>query len=299
MKQYIILWNPQAGNGRAIAEIETLKALLKDESLSFYDMTKLESYDEIIANLQPDDILLLCGGDGTLNRFVNDTADKEIANPIYYYASGSGNDFLRDIPHEDEKPIDITAYLQNLPTVTVNDKTYHFINGVGYGIDGYCCEVGDLQRQSSGGKPVNYTAIAIKGLLFHYHPTTATITVDGVTRVFRKAWLAPTMHGRYYGGGMMPTPGQDRTASDPTLSTMVFFGSGKLKTLMIFPKLFSGEHVKYEKHIQVMRGKEITVSFDRPTALQIDGETILGVSSYTARAAVPAKKEEAVAEVAE
>ena len=28
-------------------------------------------------------------------------------------------------------------------------------------------------------------------------------------------------------------------------------------------------------------GKDITVTFDRPTPLQIDGETVLGVTSYT------------------
>ena len=32
-----------------------------------------------------------------------------------------------------------------------------------------------------------------------------------------------------------------------------------------------------------MKGNEITVEFDRPTALQVDGETILGVTSYTAK----------------
>lgn len=37
--------------------------------------------------------------------------------------------------------------------------------------------------------------------------------------------------------------------------------------------------------VDILKGREITVEFDRPTALQIDGETILGVTSYTARAA--------------
>ena len=34
----------------------------------------------------------------------------------------------------------------------------------------------------------------------------------------------------------------------------------------------------------MLKGKEITVEFSRPVALQIDGETILNVSSYTATA---------------
>jgi diacylglycerol kinase family enzyme len=52
---------------------------------------------------------------------------------------------------------------------------------------------------------------------------------------------------------------------------------------MAFPSIFKGEHVKKTKIVKVFSGKEITVEFDRPTAIQIDGETILGVTKYTAR----------------
>ena len=76
-----------------------------------------------------------------------------------------------------------------LPTVIVNEKEYKFINGVGFGIDGYCCEVGDEQRAKSD-KPVNYTSIAIKGLLFHFKPVNATVTYDGKSRTFPKVWLS-------------------------------------------------------------------------------------------------------------
>ena len=126
--------------------------------------------------------------------------------------------------------------------------------------------------------------IAIKGLLFHYVPTSATVTVDGVTRSYRHVWIAPTMHGRYYGGGMMPTPDQKRNSDDPTLSLMVMHSASKLKTLAVFPSIFKGTHVRHTDMVQVLQGKEITVRFDRPAPLQIDGETVLGVTEYTARA---------------
>ena len=45
----------------------------------------------------------------------------------------------------------------------------------------------------------------------------------------------------------------------------------------------------YSKMVEILTGKEIKVEFDQPTALQIDGETVLGVTEYTAKAAVPAK----------
>ena len=62
---------------------------------------------------------------------------------------------------------------------------------------------------------------------------------------------------------------------------------------MIFPGIFKGEHIKSKKYAEVLSGKEITVKFDRPTALQIDGETVLGVTSYTVKTGKSALKKEA------
>lgn len=40
---------------------------------------------------------MIAGGDGTLNRLINDTAPLWTDCGIYYFATGSGNDFLADI----------------------------------------------------------------------------------------------------------------------------------------------------------------------------------------------------------
>lgn len=282
MEKYYVLFNPIAGNHTGEAEAKKLADCdaLKEAELVFCDMTQIADYSAFFAKLSEEDKIILAGGDGTLNRFVNDTDGLSIPNEIYYYATGSGNDFLHDLGKEKgSAPILITPYLQNLPTVTVQGKDYRFINGVGYGIDGYCCEVGDRLRGTTD-KPINYAAIAIKGLLFHYHTTNAVVTVDGVRHSYHKVWLAPTMNGRFYGGGMMTAPQQERLGNG-SVSTVLMFGSGKLKTLMVFPSIFKGEHVKHTEMVAVHTGRNITVEFDRPTALQIDGETILGVTGYT------------------
>lgn len=104
-----------------------------------------------------------------------------------------------------------------------------------------------------------------------------------------KVWLAPTMNGRFYGGGMMPTPGQDRLDESRQVSALVMFGSGKLKTLAVFPSIFRGEHIRHTDMVQVLTGHDITVKFDRPTPIQIDGETISGVTEYHVTAKASAK----------
>ena len=286
--KYYILYNSLAGNGSHDKELYKLSSLYTEECVKL-DITKLESYSDFFSTLSDDDAIILCGGDGTINRFVNDTENIEIKNDILYYPLGTGNDFLRDIEKANcTEPFSIKEYLKDLPCVEVKGKTYRFINNVGFGIDGYCCEVGDELKKTST-KPVNYTAIAIKGLLFHYKPTAATVTVDGKEYKYEKVWIAPTMKGRFYGGGMMPTPEQDRNAPSKEISLMIFYGKGKLKTLMVFPSLFKGEHVKHKDMVAIHKGNDITVTFDHPASLQIDGETILDVTTYRATAKVMAK----------
>lgn len=285
---YHILFNPKAGNGSGEAGARKLTQLLSADTLHYYDMTELGSYADFFAKLPADEAVILCGGDGTLNRFLNEADVDAIDNDILYYAVGSGNDFLHDLGKEKGcAPFSIKKYLRDLPEVTVKGKTYRFLNGIGYGIDGYCCEVGDAKRLKSD-KPVNYTSIAIQGLLFHYKPANATVTVDGKTYDFKKVWLAPTMNGRFYGGGMMVAPEQDRLGAQHSVSLSLMYGSGKLKTLLVFPSIFKGEHVKHTEMCKVLTGHTVTVRFDKPTALQIDGETILGVTEYSVNAKVPA-----------
>ena len=276
-KGYVI-YNPLAGDGNAEEDAKLLQVVLNDE-LEYYDMTRITNYAAFLSGLEKDDYLMIVGGDGTLNRFVNDTSGMEIPQEILYFPSGSGNDFARELDASGN-PFVITPYLKNLPSVEVKGKTYRFINGIGFGIDGYCCQVGD-ERKKASGKKANYCGIAIGGLLFHFAARNAKVTVDGEEYVYKKVWIAPTMHGKYYGGGMIPAPGQDRSSGK--LSVMLFHGAGRLRTLCVFPSIFKGTHVKHKNMVAVHTGNEITVEFDQPTPLQIDGETILDVTKYTAR----------------
>lgn len=289
MFKHYIFYNPLAGGEAAVAKIEEFAK--RYEGALLYDITKTEGYRGICEGLDSSDKVTVSGGDGTLNRFLNEMRGFEFPCDVYYYPSGTGNDFMREMnelnpPAEGEDApcaVRINDYINNLPLIKVTyaDGEYEgeFINGVGFGIDGYCCEKGDDMR-AAGVKNINYAGIAVKGLLFHYKPCGATVTVDGVSKYYKKVWICPIMKGKYYGGGMIPTPGQDRSSGE--LSVCIFHGSGKLKTLMIFPKIFKGEHVKKAKNVIVLSGKEIKVVYDAPRPLQIDGETIRNATSAEA-----------------
>ena len=287
MEKYVVLYNKLSGAAAGTGKVElpeaaqTLKTLLEAKGeVELKDIATAAPYDAFYAGLAQYAKLVLCGGDGTLNRFVNEAGDLVSTRELYFYSAGTGNDFARDIGWDPKDgPVEISKYLVKLPTVTVNGKTCKFINGVGFGIDGYCCEVGDEQKAKSD-KPVNYTSIAINGLLFKFKSKIAEIDVDGQKQTFKNVWIAPTMFGRYYGGGMNAAPAQQRLSDANTVSLVIMHGKSRLGTLMVFPSIFKGEHINHPKKVSVFTGHHIKVRFNEPSPLQIDGETVKNVLEY-------------------
>ncbi len=274
----LILYNPCANNHDISAALEGVRAYAAAPDTVEKNLTKVDLRAEICA-LSQNDRVLICGGDGTIMRLANALDGARYSVPVYLWKSGTGNDFLRDLgKNEDTEPVLLNPYLVGLPHVEVNGQTYLYINGIGFGLDGMVCEVTD-KLKAQGVQKIDYTKESIKLLLGGFKCPSGRVTVDGVTKAYKKIWLASSMYGKYYGGGMRVAPDQVRGGK---LTCCVWHTTGKLATLMHFPKIFSGEHVKYKKSIDVLTGKRITVEFDRPTALQIDGETISGVTAYTA-----------------
>ncbi len=290
---YYILFNPSAGGGTAEEKAREYATRVGAEN-SVYNVKEVD-FKTMFTDSEAD--IVLFGGDGTINRFVNDTAGLNLKNRIFIFSLGTGNDFMNDLEVTGgDDPVEITEHLKRLPVCEIEGKKSYFINGVGFGIDGYCCEEGDRQK-AAGKKKVNYTGIAIKGLLGKFKPRSVTITVDGEVHKYDYAWLAPVMWGRYYGGGMIATPDQKRNNEEGTVSVMLFHGKSKLKTLILFPSIFKGEHLKNKKRTAVFTGKEITVEFAEPCSAQIDGETVLNVKCAKYTAAQPVVKLENEASV--
>lgn len=279
-----VFYNPLSDNRHGEKNAQKIAEVLKSEELNYIDITKTD-LREFLSSAPKDDKIVIAGGDGTIHFTINKFGGRIPDRPLYYFPTGCGNDFKMDIKDKNNSDVIlINDYLKDLPTVSINGcKKITFFNGIGFGIDGYCCEEGDkLKKQTD--KPINYASIAIKGMLFHFKPRNATVTVDGVKHEYKHVWLAPTMNGRFYGGGMNIAPGQDRMNPERTLSTVVFRCKSKLKTLMVFPSIFKGKHIEHKDMVNVMTGHEITVEFDRPTPLQVDGETYVNVTRYTVSA---------------
>ena len=247
------------------------------EGIDLIDAIDMD-YPKFFDGLNPEDEVSLVGGDGTLHCFVNDMKGYDIKNNVYLYAAGTGNDFIRDLGGKAGDEVLINDYLKDLPLVKVNGEERYFVDNMSYGIDGYVCEVADEQRKKNPKVKVSYAMIALKGLLGKFKPCCAEVTVDGVKKEYEHVWFAPTMKGRFVGGGMLMAPEQDRRSGK--LTVVVFHMKSRLGALLRFPTIFSGTHVNYPKYVDVITGNNIKVKFSRPCAAQVDGETILNVHEY-------------------
>jgi len=294
-----ILYNPKSKSEHNDLNIIPGKAELERRGAKQISLLEVD-LSEFLPTLTAEDKLYLCGGDGTLHHFVNNARGFKFSCPVFVIRSGTGNDFLNDIGQTDpETLIDVSMYLSDLPEVEIDGEKRLFINGVGMGIDGEVCD-GVEQYKKKTGKKANYTAIALKLLAYKYKRPSATVTVDGVIHHFNDVWMASAMHGRYFGGGMMIAPTQDRNTGK--MSVMVMHGGSRPKILTIFPSVFNGGHIKHKEIVEIFECDEVTVKFDIPIGFQADGEVKPLMLTYTARSAnfvkrLEAEKKEELAEV--
>ena len=285
MENYIILYNPHSGGGKGLDIAKEIEPLMGEHNYIYQDMTNISDYDSFFAQLPLGTDIILTGGDGTLNSFINNADCDNLKQKLYFYASGSGNDFARDIKYPKRtKPLCINEFVKNLPTAKIKDKVYKFINCVGSGMDGYCCAEGERLR-ALGKKRANYTLVAIKALLGAYKPCDATVTVDGITKTYKHTWLVPTMNGRFFGGGFMSAPHQDRLNKEKSITVVAMYSNNFFKIVVAFLRLMKGTHIKMKSMIDIIEGHNISVKLSKPAPLQLDGEIIGEFTEYTVHSA--------------
>ena len=278
MNEYYIVYNPSAGDGTCKAEAEILYVVYPDAIL--VNMNRIIDYRVFLSGMDESDKLILCGGDGTLSWFINKTRDIEIRSEIYFYSVGNGNDFAQDIGRERGATPDFTinSYIKDFPIVKINGEQRLFINGIGYGMDGFCMRAPDAEQRSRRQNRFSSKMDATIGFLFHYKPIDLLAQVDGNTQHYKNVWFAHTMKGGCL-GGVMIVPQQNRL-EDEEISFVVLHGIGRWKALRLFLSMINGKCVKGKKGIEVIRGKHVQVAFGEKVSVQVDGGMVDNVEEY-------------------
>ena len=81
-----VLYNPLASAGKGKENFEAAKSLI-DKEFQEYTSVNLEEYkpEEFFPSLKSDDKVLVLGGDGTLNVFVNNIKKYNVDCDLYYW----------------------------------------------------------------------------------------------------------------------------------------------------------------------------------------------------------------------
>lgn len=264
----ILLYNPLSRNGKDPNFIDKIAKHLEKEGkqVRTEDILKVGGVDDFIQGLNPEDRVILVGGDGTLNRLVNVIHGKQFVQDLDMYQAGTGNDFIRSL-HTSEKVVSIKPYIKRLPTIMFNDKKRLFINGAGIGLDGYIARLVNNEKGSKN--KFNYFKNTLKGFTL-FKPMNISFKVDGKSYTEKKVWLASVMNAPYFGGGMMIAPEANRLEDE--LHLIIVKRIPKFMLFFIFPSIYSGKHVRYKKWVNIYKGKKFELEFDKETYMQIDGD---------------------------
>ena len=266
---YYILFNPLSNGGTCITRAEEIKPKFINENkeATSISLLEIEHIQDFLNSLNEEDIIVLVGGDGTLYHIANEIAGYEVHNKVLLAKAGTGNDFYRDVKNEEEDGfVRIDQYITKTPSVEINDKTLHFNNSCGMGVDGDICE---RTNKSTKKGAINYFYNCLKAV-FNFKKFTLNLKVDEEEHVLEKTWFTVVMQGKYFGGGMKVAPDQDRKSED--LTVVVVHNVCALLLCCILPTIYSGKHVKFKKFVKVFKGKKIELKASYPQWVEFDGD---------------------------
>lgn len=276
----ILLYNPLSRNGKKESFIQNIVDQLEETGniVRKHNILNIEDVTAFVKTLEPDDRLILVGGDGTLNRLANRIYELEYPQQLFMYQAGTGNDFIRSLKTK-QKVVLIKPYLKNLPQVTYDGKTSYFLNGSGAGVDGY---IGHLVNTSKYKKNKrNYFRHAFQGFI-KFKPLKARLDIDGKIVEENKVWLASVMHAPYFGGGMKIAPKASR--NEKGLYVVLVKKVPKWLLLIIFPTIYLGWHVIFKRYVSIIKANHVKVEFAQDTYLQIDGDVIYPIRKFEVHA---------------
>ena len=258
----LILYNPKSKNSRSNIQTHKLVKQYKLDKKPFRLKSILKIHDirQYLEDRKHIEKVILLGGDGTINQLVNQIHDYNLQQTIYIKKNGSGNDFLRTLKKQDDKP-------QYIIENTLDESSKHyFINGTGFGLDGLIIDYVDKAKNK--GK-LTYFYCSLKGML-NYIPEPLDVEIDGVHHHFEKAYFVTLNNGQYVGGGMKITPSSN--ICDEELELTVVHNVSKPMLVFLFASIYLGIHTKFTKYVFIRKCKHAKARFTTPQLGQSDGE---------------------------
>jgi YegS/Rv2252/BmrU family lipid kinase len=228
-----------------------------------------EGFDRVVA----------VGGDGTLLEVVNGLW-RETRGPrpsVGVVPFGTGCDYVRSfdlgptlrdqvMTALGQATLPVSLGLVRLQGFDGQPRQRVFVNVLGLGFDARVISRFRQQRLRLPGK-ITYFLSGLQelGRLTHYRVTGA---LDG-RGLSTDAMLVAVGLGRYFGGGLMITPGASPTAGH--FQVVLAHKLTRLELLTIFPGLYFGKHLDHPRVTAAYAG-QIAINADPPAYVEAEGE---------------------------
>src|SRR5581483_3464773 len=267
------LVNPASGNGKTGRRWPSMRA--RAEELGLRGETLFSERPGHLRKLAAaaaadHDLLVVVGGDGTLNEVVNGVVGT--GAELAVLPAGTGQDFGRTHGIGPKLEDAVRIALEG-ETATVDVGRARFAGGERYfanvgsvGMSGAVAKRANSMSKALGGRATFYYALAREFLT--WRNTEVVVSYDGGERRGRMHDVI-VANGQWHAGGMRLAPGAE---ADDGLFDVVLVGDvTKLDFVTTSPKLYSGRHVEHPR-IDVIRAAALDVGADEPLPVELDGE---------------------------
>jgi len=221
-----------------------------------------------------DSLLVVIGGDGTVNEVVNGVAGTTAE--IAVLPSGTGQDFARThgIPSNLDDAVRVAlgsaTRMIDLGRVECEGGGSRLFANVGSaGMSGAVARRANAMTKTFGGKATFFYALTREFLA--WQNTRVVVELDEGVRREGPMHDVIVANGRYHGGGMKLAP---EARQDDGLFEVVLIGDvTKPDFLTTAPKLYSGRYLSHPK-VELLRSATLAIEADEPLPLEVDGEPI-------------------------
>lgn len=274
MKKIKIINNPSSGRQIIQRRLDYLISKLLDNGYiigKFNTEKKNDAINETIKSCKEDwDIIIACGGDGTVNEVAAGIAMSERKPPVAILSAGTVNDFAThmNIPDDMDEFFDM---IENEKIINVDlgkSNDHYFVNVAASGI------LTDI------GYKVQPEAKAIFGRMAYYVEGMREIPRAGIDPIKVKfeskeytaeedIMLFVVSNSASIGGFKKLAP--DASVSDGYLDVVIIKKSDIPDLAQIFINIFSGEHINHP-NVSYFKTQNLKVTTDEDLTIDIDGE---------------------------
>lgn len=225
--------------------------------------------DMIRAHKDRADLVIVGGGDGTLNSALEGLVETQL--PLGILPLGTANDLARTLalPSDLAEACQVIAagHLRRIDLGCVNGK--HFFNVASVGLSVSITR--QLTRKTKSRWGVLAYLVTAAGVLFRARPFRAEIRADGQTHHIKSVQIA-VGNGRYYGGGM--TISADAEIDDALLHLYSLEIDHWWQILPLLPAMHNGT-LASSPRVRTLKGQDFEIrTLRKQRAVNADGELV-------------------------